>query len=811
MNRIIKYTSLYLLITIGLNPFIVQQLGAQPYRMPKQSKTYKFDFDNKPLTEIINELAALKKINILLPQGAFAITARVTYHLQQPMSADDAWKLVSTLLAMNNYTIKPDGDMHMIVKTDTPNITREVFDIYIDVPPDKLPNTENFIQTLFYLQNLSVKNMQSDLQTLMQDMLSPNMPTVGNSPANIRFDPKTNAIILTDKAILIRNVMKIINELDQSGVRDAIEVMPLYYTSAQVVDDLFNKQLMQTGQPGMNGAGAGQPLPQASYFPRNTKIMALERTNSLVIMGTQHAIELVKDFIIKYIDRPLESGESILHVYELKYLTAKELAPVLQQILTPAAQTQAGGKLVGPKQYFKDVIVVAEITSATEQLTPTPPTSQETSKAQPTTQGVQPGGNRLIIAARKADWTRIKKLIDDLDKPQPQIALEVLVVDLTLETNKFLGSQIRNPGGFHDSLSKNVNFQSAQLSNPVLRGAGVTPDTDFTGIGPADLPANALMANLLQLASANVNLARQAIPGSLVIALKDTAVNTVWGLFFLLDSFANTTILAQPFLITQNHQQATVTIEQTRLLQMEADTSQAGVVPVEFQSESAGLTVDILPHIASIDNTINLQVSINVNEFTDDPQNVNNRITRVVETSATVGDGEILALGGLIRDRDILNVTKVPVLGDVPILGWFFKKEQKQRIKNNLLIFIAPKIIKPRLKGGIDPYACKKLEWAQNELDESLVFENLRDPITRWFFRPDPTLGRRTMDAFTHHSLHQHADVRHEEVLEQEPRFYAKNEGKKPPISGFAESAEKLKQLVQNEENPLSGIKQKQL
>lgn len=816
MSRMVKSLILYTLISTWLSPFsfvIAQEKENEQtssnggYRSRNKRKKYKFDFDSKPLVDIINELADLKKINILLPQGALAITARVTYHLPDPVSINEAWKILTTLLSMTNYTIKPDGDMWMIIKTDTPNITREVFNIYIDEPLEKLPNSEEIIQALFYLTNLNVKSMQSDLQAMMLDMLTPNI----QNNNNIKWDAKTNSVILTDKSIFIKNVMKIIQELDQSGLRDSIEVVPLYYTSAQVIDSLFNQQLFAPPAGAMNGASQA---PQASYFPRNTKVMALERTNSLVIMGTQHAISLVKDFIIKYLDRPLESGESILHVYELKYLPAKDVAPVLQQILTPGGQTQAGGKIVGPKQYFKDVIVIAEVTNSTEALTPTP-NQTDGAATQPTeTQGTQLGGNRLIIAARKQDWIRIKKLIDDLDKPQPQIALEVLILDLTLDANKAFGTQLRNPAGFNDVFSKNVNFQSAQLNSPIL-----TPPTgdsfSVSGQPINQFPADALRSNLLQCFNIDEfpctnNLATQAIPGSLVVALKDTAFNNVWAVFFLLDSFANTTILAQPFLITQNHQQATAIIQQTRLLQMGADTSQGGVVPVEFKATSAGMTLDILPHISSLNNTINLQVTVNLNAFTNDPQNPDNKITRVVQTSATVGNGEILALGGLIREDDVINTTKVPILGDIPIVGWLFKQETKQRVKNNLLILIAPTIIKPRLKGGIDPYTCKKLEYAENELDEHLVFENLRDPITRWFFKPDITRAQRTIDAYTHHSLHIATDTAEQEALAEAPSFYAKNEELKP-VFDTQVGASKLKELVKNEDNPLSGLEKKQL
>ena len=116
-----------------------------------------------------------------------------------------------------------------------------------------------------------------------------------------RKDDKTNALILTDKATNIKAVMRIIFELDKGGLRDKIEIIPLYYTSATLIENLFNTKLLaKPQQPGV-GAGATPTPDQVSYFPKNTKIIGLPRNNTLVIMGTSYSIDLVRDFIIKYI------------------------------------------------------------------------------------------------------------------------------------------------------------------------------------------------------------------------------------------------------------------------------------------------------------------------------------------------------------------------------------------------------------------------------------------------------------------------------------------------------------------------------
>lgn len=734
---------------------LIDSSAKTPVRRTKKNhtnnaKTFRFDFTNKPLVDLVNELAAERKVNLILPQGTLTkgfADAKINYHLPEPVSIKEAWKILLSILDFAGYTVEESSGMATIKKVDA-NITRTPFALYIDEPLECLPDTEEIIRTIFYLKNLSIKASwgsptSGGLSAILKDMLS---PSEGNSKiADIRSDAKINAILLTDKSVNIKAAMKIVLELDKGGMRDSIEVLPLYYTSAETLDTLFNKQLLA---PKPQQPGATPAPEQVSYFPKNTKVIGLDRTNSLVIMGTRYGIDLVKDFIIKYIDRPLESGESILHIYDLQYLNAEKFAPILKQMVTPAdtAQQAAGRVITGPKQYFKDVIVEAEKISRTEEIKPSTPGGKTVpGTVQPTSEAAQIGGNKLIIAARKKDWIRIKKLIEDLDKPQPQVALEVLVVDVVLGNDKLLGHQMRNKTGFNESISDNVDWQTAHLSQPILKeAAGFDPFRPDEPLRPAD----ALMANLLQLGDPfdrGENLANTREPGSLVFSLNDSQSNGVWSVWQLLNRFTTATILSQPFIVTKNHQQATVSISEDRLLKGPVDTANVSAA-VNFVHVVAALTVDMLPHISASGN-INLQIVVNVNEFAS--QQNDSRITRVVQTNANVGNNQILAIGGLTRDSVDIEVNKTPILADIPILGWFFKRKLKVKAKTNLLILISPKIIEPVVHGPVDQHTQKKLDFAQNDLDEQLNFQNLRDPITRWFFKPDVCYGEKTIEDYT--------------------------------------------------------------
>ncbi len=753
---------------LNIKPTLESVTQEQPESKSFEKK-YSFNYQDVALIDIINELAAEKKVNVLLPQGSQALSAKVKFSLPYKVTLDQAWQELGRILDFIGYSWELKNDQLTLLKIDQ-NIQREPLPLYINPPLEDLPETGQVIQAVFYLSNLKVTDPNSPLDQILKaptGMLSPT--------AVIKTDAKTNALILIDKSNIIRAAMTIIRQLDLEGIPDDIQVIPLFHVQATFIEELFKKLLATAQVPVTPGVAREAPIKSSTYFPPNTKVLALDRTNTIVIMGTTRSIHIVKEFIVKYIDHPLDSGKSILHLYDLQYLNAEEFAPILQQLVNKQDTTaQSQGQVsAGPRRYFQDVIVEAEKTSIAATIAPTAVEGQPEAAQ---SEGVQQGGNRLLVAARKEDWIRIKKLIKELDTPQPQVAIEVLVVDLTSQKNQIVGTQMRNKSGFNTSVSDNINFQTANLTTPIITAAGITNELGQT---VNQFPANALMANLLQL-DGTANFANQSTPGSLIISFNDPNGSGIWNILQILDKYANTTILTQPFITTMDNKQATISLAQQRFLPGGAN-SDGGSITVKNEYVTAATAIDILPTISEGAKNINLQINITVNEFLS---SANNRATRLVQTNANVGDGEVLALGGLVKISDQTIENDTPFLSQIPLFGWFFKRRNKVKIKTNLMIFICPKIIKPRLGGGYDPYTESKLCYAENNLQESSNFEDLRDPITRWFFKPDPNFAHDVIDDY----------------IAERPEV---------PIPGKIHSEERdkirqLEDLIRGQENPLS-------
>jgi general secretion pathway protein D len=695
---------------------------------------FNFNYENEDIITIINKLAALKNLNVIFPPGDI-LTVKVTLHIDKKITLTQAWNNLITLLDAAEFSIVPQGDTIRIVRSGK-EISREPMPTYIGVHPDDLPNNDQPIRYLYYLANIKISDQpENELNGILKDILPVN--------ALYKGDSITNGLLIVAKANDIRAVMKIILELDQVDFQEKIDIIPLRHTSASIVAQLINEQLIKqdNNNPYRLDTKKTKEVP---YFSGFTKIIPEPRLNKLIILGRPQTVERLKDFIKKHIDVAPDSGKSILHVYHLQYLDAQALAPVLDKIVQggdnggPSQASAGEAKSGGVERFFDKVIIHPDY-----------PINKGADNANSTGQErfTYYGGNNLIIAARNDDWKQIKKLIEELDTPQRQVLIEVLVADLTVDDSRLLASMSRIPEKvpFPDSME----FQSAILGRPIPTELPATPTTSID----SNLLKNAYndtgdLAN--PSTDATKNIADFALSGTTMLSLNDNDGNT-WSIWQLLQKFTSSKILSHPHIMARNNKEAVVSIGQTRWLVDKVkdinSVNYGGATTINYKPISANLTVKITPRISSA-NTVNLQVLVTINEYVSTAVGTsNNTMTiRKVETNAYIKNGGVFALGGLIRTTNATAIRETPLLGKIPILGWFFKGKQNETIKNNLTVFISPTIIEPRLRAGANEYTQDYINLAKQESRGNL-FDSLKDPITRWFFTGE-TNAEQAIDAF---------------------------------------------------------------
>lgn len=727
-------------------------------KQTKKEPYLKFNFKKKSLSKIINKIAAKKGINIILPQGAQAIKSTVTFHQKKKIPLSLAEKYLHEWLNAAGYAMVHNNGFYTIVQKNPATSVTHPLHLYINIPVEKLPQSDQQIRAIYYLSNFRVpKTTQGNepLNLILKDLL--------DTKKGYLFDPQSNGIILTGSANKIASAMTIILELDKTGSPEVIEKLHLYNATATTVAKLLNDQIIAKSTP-TKGGKAHVPSGTTHYFSPNTKIVADPRDNALILLGSESAVNRIRDFVREFMDQPTDSGRSILHVYDLQYLDSKQFAQVLQQIVKQSSTGQSQKGSDGPNRMFEDVIVIAEEEQTTQ--------AKQLSKGSQTKGKVTVGGNRLIVAAKNEDWKKIEELIEQLDKPQLQVIIEVMILDITVEGRKLLEAQTRNPQSLN--LHENVEFQTAHMRPQLLDSA--TPTT--------------LAADLLRLTGTSSTVTDETSgnnSGSMLISLNDGCKEGIWSVLKVLDKWVEKKVISHPFLVTKNNIKASEFVKDIRR-DAGGEKANSGVSTVLQEDFIAQLAIEVTPRISSMER-LNLQIRVDVEDFLG--TQTFNRTIRSVETNANMGSGQILVLGGLTKTINSESETRWPVLSKIPIIGSLFKGSQKSQTKNNLAIFIHPTIVNPKLRAGIKKYTDDKIEKEFDDVNSSTLFASMKDPITRFFFKKNVV----------------------EDSVEVLNEYLTSSHYKKQPSSSsyapadkdnYFDRSEEIKKLFKNTENPLS-------
>lgn len=764
-------------------------------------KTITIDYNNTELSTIINQLAALKQVNILLP--ITGIKEKVTFSLDKKVTIDEAWTLLQTLLDVAEYTMTPKNNVYSITK-NIKDIGREPLTIYFNSPYHNLPDSDETIRYIHYLTNIKVTDDTSnEINTLLKELLPPNS-------SSFITDPVSNSFLIAAHARDIKSVMAIISRLDQPGFEEKMEIIPLQFSRSNIIAELFNENILKTTQSFQPYNIKAPQKSDTSYFEKDTRIMSDDRTNSLIVVGRAQAVDRVKEFIHTHLDVPLDSGKSILHVYELQYLNAEKFESVLKNIVASASDggtgqsrsTDAGG---GIERYFDGVKIKADSFINTDK----------------TSGGSNAiiGSNKLIIAARNDDWKRIKELIQKLDVPQRQVFIEILVADLTIDDQRNLGSILRNPAKI--PLPGQMDFQSAQLNPGVIPNTFGDPTAAQT-VGyidnngnpvASDLMRNAIDENGQKTDAGEFALTSQLQGGTTALSFSDSNGKT-WSLLQILKLFGHSKILTHPHVLAMHNQEAMVKVGNTRFLQ---DAVSGNINPqVTNKSIEASLTVNITPRI-STSEMVNMQIEIDINEFL--PSAGNARTTRKVTTNANIANGGVLAIGGLVQKNEQISANETPVLARIPLIGWFFKNKNQGIVETNLTVFICPTIIEPSVRNGIAQYTKDYIQLSKEYSNDSGLFSDLRDPITHWFFtskREDSANGneQKVIDEFfaknnsydTENELQDDSYCASKEKIDaiEKPseKFFDTEPKKIETTYNKQANVETLKAILKDEENP---------
>jgi len=660
-----------------------------PVKLKPEPELIEFYFENADLEQLIKQVEDLFDITFIrddavepLAQGSKSIKGnKISFKTQKTLTKKMAWDLFLTFLDLAGFAVTPYPDKKIYRITTKEKANRDPLTTFIGVEYTKLPDNDERIRYVYFLENSTSSTIKKVLDPLR------------SSTSQLIILESLNGFILVEKSYNVRSLMQIVKELDKVSSPQAMSVLKLQRADAKQVAELY--QTLNPTQQNQRGAVA-RLMPrkpsQASYFPEGTKIIPEVRTNSLILLGRANAIKKIEDFIVNYVDIDLKQTHSPLYVYQLKYADATTIAKIMTETTQFGKGTPAGesGGVRGGDKYLRPMSFTPE-----------------------------PSTNRIIIKGDYEDYLKSRDIIRKLDEAQPQVAFEVLLLSVTLKDTKEMGVQLRQKES--DSITglvgNNIKFQTSGLR------AGGTPapiQTDPNGSG-----VQRLLGDLINVVSGGT-------AGNTIVTLGQDMFG-VWGVFQVLETISNAQVLGNPFLVATNKTEATVSLGEIRRVQTGTVISGTTETPTLGDSP-AKLTVKVTPQINS-DGMILLNLDIDLEAFIGvaDPQNVA-KTQRKITTQTTVADREVLALGGLIQNRTEGDLSKTPVLGDIPILGWIWKNKRKAQTKDNLLVLISSRIINPGDDIQVEDYTRERIDKYYGTINAMKDVSQKRDPIYRTFF-----------------------------------------------------------------------------
>ena len=645
-------------------------------KLVEQEQKFRFYFEDATLTNVVKYIETLFKVTFLpddaitpLVAGALPLNGhKITFKTNKPLSRQETWNVFLKLLDLAGLTIVPGPTPQSYRITSVTGANQEPLPTYFDTHLKDVPDNAAKIRYVYFVKNSSLATIQNLVTAL------------ASQTAKILTFPDLNALIIIDKGNNVRSLMNIIQELDKD-TPEAMSVLKLKKTDATKVAALYGSLTQTSSGPGAARSAQQRKQPGNLYFSADARIIPEPRTNRLILLGPKKDLAKIENFIIKHIDTDLDMPYSPLHVHRLGNTDATNITAILQKVIGFGSTTVAGsvGGIRDGQKFFK----AGSITIVPE-----------------------PVGNWLIIRAEDDDFEKLVEIINVLDVEQPQVAIEVLIVDVSATNKKELKAQIRNKS--NDSFIKNTNFQSAQIGSPQ------TNSTD-----------GSLITNLISLATGAANGA-----GTTLLSIGGAASGGVWGIFKILKTYTNAKIVENPFLVATNKYQASFVYGKTRRVLM-ATVGDGGQ---SFGDKSALLTLKVTPQINS-DGLITMAIDLTIQDFANessqtDANTTNNQIT----TSVQIKDQDVLALGGIIKNKISTEVTKVPLLGDIPLIGNLFKGKKKEHIVSNLMIFLSPRIIIPSKDYHLEHYTHNKTEEIKETLSTITTGTASRDPIDKMFF-----------------------------------------------------------------------------
>ena len=587
----------------------------------------------------------------------------------------EAWEAFLTSLATNGFTIVPKGKFLSIRKVA--NAKNDSIDIY---GKDYAPVSDQLITRVLKLKFIDAEDTKKSLQNF-----------VSKKAGDIAAYSKTNSLIISGFGSAIERIARIIEELDKPGFEERLEVIPIKNAKAKDISELIDKIINKDKKDKKNRF-------RSSRFNRdkNSKAEALsmvapdERTNSLIVVGNQQGIKRIRKLVGR-LDYPLDPADAGgVYVYYVKHGEATKIAETLSGI---AQETEKAAQKSnsGSKKDDKDF--------------------QPPKKTKPLFGGnvvikADENTNSLIITSNKQDYKIVKNLLSKIDIPKDQVFVEAIIMEMESSVSDVW----------------NMNFMQFFPS-------GDTTATGQDGIARAGFSGGSdKIGGLISPTGGQGAILNFGDPNSKKVSLnlggQTVTIPSLIALISILKTKANGNILSTPNILAMDNEESEIVVgDEVPVGGTQNISGTTGIAAITPTFKDATIELKIKPFISPDSDMVRLNVEQKISKVSNQPirasglANITQALSKKsVKTNIVLESGQTAVLGGLMEDEDSVEESKVPLLGDIPILGWLFKNRTVNKVKKNLVVFLTPNIIRNTSdhKKILNEKLTERIDWIKN-------------------------------------------------------------------------------------------------
>jgi general secretion pathway protein D len=648
--------------------------GALAQKAPPPEPLIAFKFKDAKITSVMEYLSRQTGWTFLLDTKgevkSKAAKVSITAVEALPVTRDRAVDLLNHALA--SHGLHAVRFRETVVVMTSEEAKKRSFEIYVGSDPKEVPLGDNMITQIIPLQYSDATEIEKELKDMKSDV------------GKMYLNKQSNSLILQDTATNVKRFLTVIHTLDQ-GVTKEIEIKPFTLKNAdasevaRVIQEIFTEEETNQRRPRglgglirsfMGGRSRGSAESTKITPGQKVKVSVDPRTNTVVVKAAKDTMRHVVGLIEKMDLEPAEVETTF--VYHLKNADVTNVSTILNNVLRGSGtgrrstggrsnqrqggfpwffggggrsgrSTRGGGGRGGGTRRMQTI--GAQEGGTGDQL-------YGDVNVQPDAQS-----NSLIVRTNPKNFPLLKRLIDELDMVRAQVLIKVFIAEVTLDDETDMGME----WSWQDDLQVGDDQGSASSR------------TDF------DLTSGTKLGGFrYQLISENIDV--------LVRALKRKG---------------KLKVLSAPRILVLDNEEASIQVGREIPRITNSRVTEQGDTINSVQYENVGISLQVTPHI-NPDGLVRMSVQPEVSEVAPKSEGVPISegavapvfVTSTASTTVSIQDGHTIIIGGLIRDRTSVSESKVPIVGDIPLLGLLFQTRTYEITKTELMVFLTPVVVR---------------------------------------------------------------------------------------------------------------------